>query len=195
MQMKSQIEFFKYIEELKKVTRFKSFEPLHESVAGHIFGTMFIAHDLMDRFDLKVDKAYVLELLLFHDLAEAGMKFDIEAPKSAANEQIKINKYETEMLKIKAISEKFDKPFLLKLFTEFEEKMTREAIFANLVDKIDAQNHMVQNNCAGLLCEADYDFIIHFADKFIEHFPQLSEVETELQKQLTDLKNSFLNKK
>ena len=188
--MKNGIEFFEFVEELKCVKRFKSFEPMHESVAGHIFGAMFIAHDLMDRFDLGLDKTHVLELLLFHDLAEAGMKFDIEAPKSAENEDVKKQKHLAEMAKIEEISKKYKKPFLFELFKEFEEKKTKESLFANLVDKIDAQNHMIQNKCAGLATEADFDFIIHFSDKFIVHFPQLEMVEKEIQKRL---KSSFFD--
>ena len=193
--MKNGIEFFEFVEELKCVKRFKSFEPMHESVAGHIFGAMFIAHDLMDRFDLGLDKTHVLELLLFHDLAEAGMKFDIEAPKSAENEAVKKQKHLAEMAKIEEISKKYKKPFLFELFKEFEEKKTKESLFANLVDKIDAQNHMIQNKCAGLATEADFDFIIHFSDKFIVHFPQLEMVEKEIQKRLKKYKNEFLKRK
>ena len=193
--MKNGIEFFLFVEELKCVKRFKSFEPMHESVAGHIFGAMFIAHDLMDRFDLGLDKTHVLELLLFHDLAEAGMKFDIEAPKSAENEDVKKQKHLAEMAKIEEISKKYKKPFLFELFKEFEEKKTKESLFANLVDKIDAQNHMIQNKCAGLATEADFDFIIHFSDKFIVHFPQLEMVEKEIQKRLKKYKNEFLKRK
>ena len=193
--MKNGIEFFEFVEELKCVKRFKSFEPMHESVAGHIFGAMFIAHDLMDRFDLGLDKTHVLELLLFHDLAEAGMKFDIEAPKSAENEDVKKQKHLAEMAKIEEISKKYKKPFLFELFKEFEEKKTKESLFANLVDKIDAQNHMLQNKCAGLATEADFDFIIHFSDKFIVHFPQLEMVEKEIQKRLKKYKNEFLKRK
>ncbi len=193
--MKNGIEFFEFVEELKCVKRFKSFEPMHESVAGHIFGAMFIAHDLMDRFDLGLDKTHVLELLLFHDLAEAGMKFDIEAPKSAENEDVKKQKHLAEMAKIEEISKKYKKPFLFELFKEFEEKKTKESLFANLVDKIDAQNHMIQNKCAGLATEADFDFIIHFSDKFIVHFPQLEMVEKEIQKRLKKYKNEFLKRK
>ena len=193
--MKNGIEFFEFVEELKCVKRFKSFEPMHESVAGHIFGAMFIAHDLMDRFDLGLYKTHVLELLLFHDLAEAGMKFDIEAPKSAENEDVKKQKHLAEMAKIEEISKKYKKPFLFELFKEFEEKKTKESLFANLVDKIDAQNHMIQNKCAGLATEADFDFIIHFSDKFIVHFPQLEMVEKEIQKRLKKYKNEFLKRK
>ncbi len=193
--MKNGIEFFEFVEELKCVKRFQSFEPMHESVAGHIFGTMFIAHDLMDRFDLGLDKTHVLELLLFHDLAEAGMKFDIEAPKSAENEDVKKQKHLAEMAKIEEISKKYKKPFLFKLFKEFEEKETREALFANLVDKIDAQNHMIQNKCAGLATEADFDFIIHFSDKFVVHFPQLVVVVNEVKERLSTLKKEFFKKK
>ena len=193
--MKNGIEFFEFVEELKCVKRFKSFEPMHESVAGHIFGAMFIAHDLMDRFDLGLDKTHVLELLLFHDLAEAGMKFDIEAPKSAENEDVKKQKHLAEMAKIEEISKKYKKPFLFELFKEFEEKKTKESLFANLVDKIDAQNHMIQNKCAGLATEADFDFIIHFSDKFIVHFPQLEMVQKEIQKRLKKYKNEFLKRK
>ena len=123
------------------------------------------------------------------------MKFDIEAPKSAENEDVKKQKHLAEMAKIEEISKKYKKPFLFELFKEFEEKKTKESLFANLVDKIDAQNHMIQNKCAGLATEADFDFIIHFSDKFIVHFPQLEMVEKEIQKRLKKYKNEFLKRK
>ena len=113
----------------------------------------------------------------------------------AENEDVKKQKHLAEMAKIEEISKKYKKPFLFELFKEFEEKKTKESLFANLVDKIDAQNHMIQNKCAGLATEADFDFIIHFSDKFIVHFPQLEMVEKEIQKRLKKYKNEFLKRK
>lgn len=193
--MKDEIEFFEYVEKLKSVTRYKPLQGQHESVAGHIFGTMFVAHDLMDRFDLGLDKTRVFEMLLFHDLPEAGMEFDIPATESAASAEIKNRKHLAETQKMSAISDKFGKPFVLDLFKEFEEKQTKEAIFANLVDKIEAQNHMIRNECASLASAEDFDFIIHFADKFIGHFPQLNMIEEQIQQRLKKFKDGFENKK
>lgn len=193
--MKNEIEFFKYSEQIKNVTRFERFKEQHESVASHIFGAMFIAHDLMDRFNLKVDKAHVLELVLFHDLAEAGMEFDFAAPECAGDESVQKKKEQLEMQKIEHFSKKFNKPFLLANFKEFEKGETRESKLANLCDKMDAQNHMVQNGCAGLDCAEEFDFNIHYADKFIQYFPELDGVEKELQSKLSALKNKFLSKK
>ena len=182
--MEELIEFYSYIEQLKCVTRYKSFKAMHENVAGHIFGTLFVAYDLMAKYDLKLNKSHVLELLLFHDLAEAGMKFDIEAPNSAGNANIKQLKHIEEVNKISAISEKFKKPYIIKFFNEFEEKQTREALFANLVDKIEAQNHMIQNKCKDLQVLEYYNFIINFADKYVLHFPELNGVVEQLKQKL-----------
>ncbi len=193
--MKNANGFFKYSELIKKVTRFERFKEQHESVAGHVFGAMFIAHDLMDRFDLKVDKAHVLELILFHDLAEAGMKFDFAAPDCVSNENVIKQKAILEMEKINYLSKTFNKPFLLDFFNEFENAETRESKLANLCDKLDAQNHMVQNGCAGVDCVEEFDFNIHYADKFIKYFPELNGVVEEFQKEFISLKNKFLNKK
>lgn len=121
---------------------------------------------------------------MFHDLAEAGMKFDIEAPNSAGNANIKQLKHIEEVNKISAISEKFKKPYIIKFFNEFEEKQTREALFANLVDKIEAQNHMIQNKCKDLQVLEDYNFIINFADKYVLHFPELNGVVEQLKQKL-----------
>lgn len=49
--MEELIEFYSYIEQLKCVTRYKSFKAMHENVAGHIFGTLFVAYDLMAKYD------------------------------------------------------------------------------------------------------------------------------------------------
>lgn len=182
--MEEIIEFYKYIEELKNVTRYQSFKEQHENVAGHIFGTMFIAYDLMEKFNLNLDKSKVLNLLLFHDLAESGMKYDIEAPKSEGNKSIKEQKHIYEINKIKHISEKFNKPYILNLFEEFENKQTREARFANLVDKIEAQNHMINNQCRGLKTKEDFEFIIKFADKYLPYFPELNEMENKIKDKL-----------
>ncbi len=193
--MKNEIEFYKYIESLSHVTRYGSNEALHTSVAAHTFGTLFIAYDLMNRFDLRVDKKHVMEMLLFHDIVESGMKFDIEAPKTAQSEKLKDKKYNSELKKVKKISEESGKPYIYDFFVEFEAHETRDAKFAKFVDGFEAQNHILNNECKGFEKEEDFDYVLNKLKAPLDEFPELKPFVDEVKLRISKYRDKVVKKK
>ena len=178
--VKRELEYYKTLEGIKKVTRYQPFEKLHENVAGHCYMAVMLANDLMCRYDLNLDKSLVFEMLLVHDLSELGMTFDFPADVVAKSNDLKTKKQQLEVAKVKKLSEDFDRPQIQNLFSMFEEKTTREALFANLVDKLEAALYILTNECAGFKCNDDFEFILHYPDKFVAHFPELKDVADEI---------------
>ena len=192
--MKSEIEFYKYIQLLSHVTRFKSNENLHTNVAAHTFGALFIAYDLMNKYDLKLDKKHVMEMLLFHDIVEAGMEFDIEAPKAEMDKKLGEYKHTSELKKVKKISEQTGRDYIYDFFVEIEAKETREAKFAKFVDGFEAQNHILNNKCKGFDKEEDFDYALNKLNAPLEEFPELKPYVDEVKAKLTAYKNKVAKK-
>lgn len=185
------LEFYKFIEGLKKVTRFRPFEGLHENVAGHCYSAIMLAYDIMSQYDLNLNKNHVFELLLFHDIPEIGMEYDITAPESANSKDTKAKKKEIETAKAEMASKKFNRPKLKEFYIEFEDKKSREALFANFIDKLDTSIHVLTNKCADFKCNDDYEFILHYIDKYAIHFPQLDKLVQSVKAELNSLYNEF----
>ncbi len=191
----SDLAFYKFIEGLKKVTRFRPFERLHENVAGHCFSALMLAYDILGRYDLNLNKTRALELLLFHDIPEIGMQFDITAPESASSSEIKKRKSELEAEIVEKSSKMFNRPNIKTFYDEFEAKQTREALFANLIDKLDASIHILTNKCSDFACDEDFEFILHYTDKFIIHFPQLKDLDAKIKSEINDIYEDFKKRK
>ena len=192
--MKNEIEFYKYIELLSHVTRFKSNVAMHTNVAAHTFGTLFIAYDLMNKFDLKLDKKHVMEMLLFHDIVEAGMEFDIEAPKAEMDQKLGEYKRTSELKKVKKISKDTGRPYIYDLFVEIEAKETREAKFAKFVDGFEAQNHILNNECKGFNTEEDFDYVLNKLNAPLDEFPELKPYVDEVKSKIVAYKNKVVKK-
>ena len=185
------LEFYKFIEGLKKVTRFRPFDRLHENVAGHCYSSLMLAYDIMSHYDLNLNKERVLELILFHDIPEIGMKFDITAPECASSNDIKAKKREFEFAKVEDASNKFNRPNIKERFKEFEDKTSKEALFANFIDKLDASIHILTNKCADFECEEDFEFILHYIDPYMVYFPELNELVCEIKSEITKIYENF----
>lgn len=185
------IEFYKTIEGLKKVTRYKPIPELHESVASHAYMTIFLAFDIMNTFELDLNKERVIELLLVHDLPELGMGFDIPATEIAQSEQVKSDKKHFEDAKAQELGRRFGRAYINELFEEFDCLETREANFANFIDKFESAVNVLANHCAGFKTDYDFDFIIKRAESHLKHFPQLKPLVSCLQKQIKELHKEF----
>ena len=192
--MMNDIEFYNYIELLSHVTRFGSNRAMHTNVSSHTFGAMFIAYDLMNRFDLKVDKKHVMEMLLFHDIVEAGMEFDIEAPLAEQDKKLGEYKHSSELKKVKKIAEKTGRPYIYDFFVEFEARETRDAKFAKFIDGLEAQNHIIINKCKGFNNEEDFDYALNKLKAPIDEFPELEPIVNEVRAKLVYYKNKVAKK-
>lgn len=122
------------LEKLKTVERGLNVGSRKESSAEHSWSCMLIADILIDYVDDPLDRAKVLELLLYHDLVEvyAGdAKFN-----NPEEMRLKHQKEQTSMEKINAILPNAQRYQTLML--EYENRASREAEFAKAVDCIDA---------------------------------------------------------
>lgn len=132
--MNELINCLKELTHLKAVYRGNIVNSRNESSADHSWSCMLIADVLIDYIDESLDRAHVLELLLYHDLVEiyAGdAKFN--SPKQMGE---KDEKEKAAFERITALIP--DSSRYKDLLSEYEERKTREALFAKAVDCIDA---------------------------------------------------------
>lgn len=104
-----------------------------ESDAEHIFSCCMLALEIMEKEKLNLDKLKVLKMILYHELGE--IDYGDHTPQEKISKQ---EKHEKEKACIKRISKECKNPEILKLWLEFEERKTPEAIFAYEMDKLDA---------------------------------------------------------
>ena len=124
---------------LKKVYRANSVEKRKESSAEHSWSCLILADYFLNITDIKLDRLKVYELLMYHDVVEieAGDTplHKIEERKDQKEKELKaLNKLKHEIPK--ELKAKF-----VKLVNEFEENKTKEAKFAQAIDKLDAEIH------------------------------------------------------
>ncbi len=105
-----------------------------ERVAEHVYGTCILAISINSEFDLGLDMEKVLKMLTIHEIGEV-MIGDITPFDNITPE-------EKEAMEHKAMSDMLgdlcQKEELLDLLFEFDEHKTKEANFAYLCDKIEA---------------------------------------------------------
>lgn len=105
-----------------------------ESVAEHIYGTCILAISLDSEFKCNIDLNKVIKMLVIHELGEVIIG-DITPFDNVSPEEKK--RIEQEAI-IKVVGELVEKEELISLIFEFEEKKTKEAIFAHHCDKLEA---------------------------------------------------------
>lgn len=103
-----------------------------ESVAEHIFGVQMLAIAIKSQYEYDIDISKVILMLALHELEEIYIG-DLT--------QFQISKEEKEKLGHEAINkvlkDLLDKEQILKLILEFDERKTKEAIFAYHCDKLE----------------------------------------------------------
>jgi 5'-deoxynucleotidase YfbR-like HD superfamily hydrolase len=90
-----------------------------------------------------------------------------------------------------AISKKFSREHIYNLFAEFDDMKTNESVFANLIDKLESMLYVLTNNCADFTTNEQFEFIINYANNFINYFPELEGLIAEIKEQLTKIYNQF----
>ena len=105
-----------------------------ESIAEHVFGTCILALSIDSEFKTNLDIDKVIKMLVLHEIGEVVIgditPFDNVTPE----EKMKI---EHEAMK-KVIGDLVNKEEFLSLLFEFDEKKTKESIFAHHCDKLEA---------------------------------------------------------
>lgn len=105
-----------------------------ESIAEHIYGTCILAIGIDSEFDLNLDIYKVVMMLVLHEIEEVKIGDLTPFDNVTKEEKRKMGK--------KAVEEVFStltkKNSYIDLIEEFEERKTRESIFAKMCDKLEA---------------------------------------------------------
>lgn len=105
-----------------------------ESIAEHVYGTCILAISLNSEFQLNMDMEKVLKTLTLHEIGEVLIG-DITPFDNISTEE----KQEIEHKAMKEVlGDLIEKEELYSLLLEFDEHKTKEANFAYLCDKIEA---------------------------------------------------------
>ena len=105
-----------------------------ESVAEHIYGTCILAIAIDSEFTMEIDLQKVVLMLVIHELEEIKMGDLTPFDKETQEERKRLGRIAVqEVLKDLTKEEEYR-----NLIEEFEEMQTREAIFAKMCDKLEA---------------------------------------------------------
>ena len=134
---KNVVEFYVLCNRLKDVIRtgwkdWKVKAKRVESVAEHIYGTQMLAIAMCKEFDYDIDLKKVILMLAIHELGETVIG-DLTMFEISYEEKKKIESQSVHNI-LKTIVSSED---LEELFTEFEERKTKEALFAYRCDKLE----------------------------------------------------------
>ncbi len=170
-EIKNLIDFHKKAEKLKITTRHSwlSNPKRQESVAEHSWMLCLLAIILSDKLTKKIDLLKVLKMLTIHDLAES-VTGDIPSWEISTRQK---NKYKYEKKAFKKIVADLPKnkaKEIISLWEEFEENKTKEAKFANSLDKIEV---VMQHNIADISTwdHGDYDASPYYKDEYFDFDP------------------------
>ena len=105
-----------------------------ESVAEHVYGTCILAISLDSEFECHIDLNKVIKMLVIHELGEVVIGDITPFDNVSKEEKLRL---EHEAI-IKVIGNLVKKDELISLLFEFDERKTREAIFAYHCDKLEA---------------------------------------------------------
>ncbi len=167
-----EIDALRVIYGLKRIYRHNSVGDRKESTAEHTFSSLVLADFLLDRYDFKVDKERVFELVLYHDLVEVHaddtpLRPGVDRSGKGERENAAFKRLLTELPSRLAVRYN-------DLYIEFESQKTREARLARAVEQLDAEIH-----------ELDYKrdwkgwtegFLRENKEKCFRGFPELREI-------------------
>jgi len=119
-----------------------------ESVAEHIYGVEMLAIAMKSEYKYDIDITKVIMMLAVHELEEIVIG-DLTQFQISKEEKIKIGHEAIH----KVLKDLLDKEYIINLIYEFDERKTKEAIFAYQCDKLecDIQSKLYDlENCVDL---------------------------------------------
>lgn len=103
-----------------------------ESVAEHIFGTQMLAIAMKSEYNYDIDIMKVIYMLALHEVGEVLIG-DLTQFQITKEEKIKIEREAVS----KILAGLLDGSKIEELFLEFDERITKEALFAHYCDKLE----------------------------------------------------------
>ena len=182
-EIKKLVDFYKKAEKLKVTTRHSWLSDLfrQESVAEHSWMLCLLAILLSDKLNKKVDLLRVIKMVTIHDLAES-VTGDIPSHEISLRQKNK-HKNEKKVLKNLVASLPKEKASeILALWDEFNQNKTREAKFANSLDKVEAV--MQHNLHIKKWDQGDFDITPYYKDFYFDFDPFMRIFKDEVNDQL-----------
>lgn len=105
-----------------------------ESIAEHVYGTCILAISLDSEFNFEINLDKILKMLILHEIGEVIIG-DITPFSNITPKEKEAKEHEAI---IKIVGNLINKDEIISLLFEFDEKKTKEAIFAYYCDKLEA---------------------------------------------------------
>lgn len=180
MQKTRQIfELLHLSEKLKTQTRFtKLSDNGCESVGDHSWHCAFMALIIHPYIDEEIDLLKVLKMIIVHDLVEARIG-DVpysEVHNNPQRQKEKIEQEESEMEYIKSIAPNEVAQDLHDLWEEYEERKSKEAIFAKAIDSLEADLQATMLNDASYWDDIFYEIFFDKSKKLASSHNVLEEL-------------------
>lgn len=161
-----------------------------ESVAEHVWRTSLMALVIAPHMQQSVNLEKTLKMIIIHDIVEAICgdvpAFEIETEEA---KEAKLQKESNAIAEIRKMLASPSGDEIFHLWYEFEEKETLEALFANTLDKLEAQ---IQHNEADLATWLPVEKlrVFHKLEELGEFDPFLKEFKRHIKMQsIAKLKN------
>lgn len=165
------LDKIKYLLKLKEIERMGIVGNRMESSAEHSWACIIFGEYFINKYKIKINKNKVKNLLLYHDLIEieSGDIFILD-------EKNLKGKSEKELESLKVIKKKIPRAILkdyLKNFIEFEKCKTKEAKFAQAIDKIEPIVHWLEKKDQWIKYGFSEKILRDKKQQYIEPFPEL----------------------
>ena len=185
------LDFSIEADELKLVERYSELKKYNKEFwgdysAGHSWRLALLILLFTDDVKEDLDIKKMLELAVVHDIAET-LTGDIDARLVDEGVVKKIDKHRDEQKALKELLKNLPVKIQKKIqniWDEYEEAKTKEARFVKVLDKVEAQTHILSQDL-----DDKYDvpdFILRYADKPVTKCPRLKSVMEVVKKDLLE---------
>ncbi len=185
------LDFSMEANELKLVERYSELKKHNKEFwgdysAGHSWRLALLILLFADEFKKDLDIKKMLELAVIHDLAEV-ITGDVDARLVDEGVVKKVDKHKEEQEALEKLLKNLPAKLQRKIqniWDEYEEAKTKEARFVKVLDKVEAQTHILSQDL-----DDKYDvpdFILRYADNPVSKCPRLKPVMEVVKKDLLE---------
>jgi putative hydrolase of HD superfamily len=165
-------KYFLSAKRFEDVKRYATQDPvLHQSDSEHAFFMILMARKLFKELNLDLDYAKVIDLILFHDFSEIGLKEDYEATRAQSDPAYRREKELFEKRNIKKVTKDLDDPDIKSAYDEYNADETREAKFVKALDKIESAIHKTARHREDIT--DDLGFTASYPNEYVADFAEL----------------------
>jgi putative hydrolases of HD superfamily len=136
-----ELKELQYICKLKEIPRSARVNNRMESTAEHVYSSQVLALYLIEKYNIDVNPAVVLRMLLFHDMTEIETGDYFLLDKKGRNDKSSTEAKASNIVKVKLPKELRD--IFTQLWQEYENSKSPEAKFCQAVNKLDPMIHSI----------------------------------------------------